>query len=50
MRKRASGAAETRCFYCGAGLLKAETRYIVVNGRTVGVHSRHPRRVGEVPA
>ncbi len=48
--KRASGAAVARCFYCGAGLRKAAARYIVVNGQTVGVHKRHPRRTGEVSA
>lgn len=47
MSGRMSGAL-TRCFYCGAGLGKALTRSIVVNGRTVGVHRWHPRRAGEV--
>ncbi|MEE1787147.1 hypothetical protein PUR71_30205 [Streptomyces sp. SP17BM10] len=46
----ASGAAGTRCNYCGAGLRKAVTRRIGVNGQTVGVHMRHPRRAGEVSA
>lgn len=47
MSRRASGAV-SRCFYCGAGLSKALTRSIVVNGQTVGVHRWHPRRSGEV--
>lgn len=47
---RAFGSAATRCFYCGAGLRKAVTRDIVVNGQTVGVHMWHPRRAGEVSA
>ncbi|MFF7988449.1 hypothetical protein ACFZDG_01490 [Kitasatospora xanthocidica] len=50
MSKRVSGSAATRCFYCGAGLKKALTRNIVVNGRTVRVHRWHPRSAGEVSA
>ncbi|MFD4398751.1 hypothetical protein [Kitasatospora sp. NPDC058478] len=46
--RRVFGAAATRCFYCGAGLRKAVARYIVVNGKPVGVHMWHPRRAGEV--
>ncbi|GAB7183437.1 hypothetical protein ATKI12_3268 [Kitasatospora sp. Ki12] len=46
MSRQASAAA--RCFYCGAGLRKALTRIIVVNGQTVGVHRWHLRRAGEV--
>lgn len=48
MSKRAPGSTETRCFYCGVGLLRAVTRVIVVNGRMVRVHAWHPRRAGEV--
>lgn len=47
MSRRAAGTA-ARCFYCGAGLRKALTRSIVVNGQIAGVHRWHPRRTGEV--
>ncbi|GAA0662492.1 hypothetical protein GCM10010193_12260 [Kitasatospora atroaurantiaca] len=39
-----------RCYYCGAGLRTGMARFIVVGGRSVGVHRRHPRRAGEVAA
>lgn len=45
----ASAWAGQRCHYSGAGLRKAVARYVVVNGRAVGVHMWHPRRAGEVP-
>ncbi len=48
--KRSAGVGVSRCFYCGAGLLKGEVRLIVVNGLVVAVHRRHPRRAGEVSA
>lgn len=48
--KRSMGVGVSRCFYCGAGLLKGEVRLIVVNGLVAAVHARHPRRTGEVSA